>query len=381
MRKNYLIFSLLTLIGIMLTSCIKEEAGNTEADILTAEIPKDIQRQQPNIENNRVTFNVKYTTDLTKQSPVFTITEGATIEPASGTTRDFTNPQSYKVTSQDGKWSKNYLVSFTNTKLATKYTFNNFEIREGDKEPEKWFTFFEIDSNDVKYYPWAHANSAFYYSIGNDATPYQYPTTVDAHGFEGSALKLTTLSTGFFGKLLKKPIAAGSSFLGKFDTQKALTNSLEAINLGIPFDKIPIALNGKFKYTSGEVFIEVNNNKIIETPGKKIIDKFDIYAILFENKVEGNNIHLNGINKFTHPNVVAIAKIDQANAIETNSWTDFSLPFIYQKNKQIDLDKLKKDNYSIAIVLSSSAEGDYFKGALESTLLIDELEIIYEEAN
>lgn len=48
--------------------------------------------------------------DVTKPSPVFIITGGATIAPENGSTRDFSNSQSYVVTSQDGKWNKAYTV-------------------------------------------------------------------------------------------------------------------------------------------------------------------------------------------------------------------------------------------------------------------------------
>ena len=54
---------------------------------------------------------VKADTDLSKQSPEFTLTPGATISPASGTTRDFSEPQYYTVTSEDGIWKKRYEVN------------------------------------------------------------------------------------------------------------------------------------------------------------------------------------------------------------------------------------------------------------------------------
>ena len=106
-------------------SCIQEEAPNAEADILTCTVPADILRRDPIIENDRVTLMVKSNTDLSKQSPEFTLTPGATISPASGTTHDFSESQYYTVISEDGKWKKRYEVSYIVTGIGTEYDFEN----------------------------------------------------------------------------------------------------------------------------------------------------------------------------------------------------------------------------------------------------------------
>ena len=46
-------------------------------------------------------------------------------------------------------------------------------------------------------------------------------------------------------------------------------------------------------------------------------------------------------------------------------------------NKTVDKDKLKAGKYNVAIVFSSSIEGDYFRGAVGSTLHIEEVELIH----
>ena len=43
----------------------------------------------------------------------------------------------------------------------------------------------------------------------------------------------------------------------------------------------------------------------------------------------------------------------------------------------IDKEKLTAGKYNVAIVFTSSLEGDHFNGAIGSTLLIDEVELIY----
>ena len=50
-----------------------------------------------------------------------------------------------------------------------------------------------------------------------------------------------------------------------------------------------------------------------------------------------------------------------------SDWTKFSIPFKLLEGKSYDATK----KYYLAIVCSSSAEGDYFMGAPGSTLFID----------
>lgn len=58
-------------------------------------------------------------------APEFVLTEGATIVPASGTMLDFSKPQTYTVTSQDGLWSKEYTVMVQAPQVVSKYTMDH----------------------------------------------------------------------------------------------------------------------------------------------------------------------------------------------------------------------------------------------------------------
>ncbi|KND36330.1 family 43 glycosylhydrolase, partial [Streptomyces stelliscabiei] len=62
---------------------------------------------------SKITLPVKEGTDLTALAPQFTLAQGASISPASGTPRDFTNPVTYEVTGSDGTkrtWTVEALV-------------------------------------------------------------------------------------------------------------------------------------------------------------------------------------------------------------------------------------------------------------------------------
>lgn len=111
MKKKSLL--LLALSGtILFSSCIKEEELDTDADILEAYIPPEYLKTDPIITNTSVEFRVKSNVDLTKQSPIFTISPNATIDPVNGTVRDYRTAQTAVVTAQDSKWKKTYTITF-----------------------------------------------------------------------------------------------------------------------------------------------------------------------------------------------------------------------------------------------------------------------------
>ncbi len=80
---------------ILTAACIREEALNAEADIIECQLDPALLNRNPVIENDRVVLMLRKGTDLTSLAPVFTLTPGATIEPASGTPLDFTSPRYY----------------------------------------------------------------------------------------------------------------------------------------------------------------------------------------------------------------------------------------------------------------------------------------------
>ncbi len=368
---------LLLMVSLAFSSCIKDEALNAEADILTAEVPQEILKMDPVVENNRVTFRVKSNTDLTQQAPVFTLTVGATIQPESGTVRDFTQPQIYTVTSQDGQWKKEYTVTFIISELSFRYGFEHFRLDESGR----YHVFYEVDGAGEKIMDWASGNAGFAITAGETPAGL-YPTTYIETGDGNHALKLSTKRTGPLGALFKKPIAAGNIFMGTFDVGAALGSPLKAVKMGVPFEQVPEILRGYFKYKSGDVYIQVVENEqgetvIEEFENGEIPDQWDIYAIFYDNN-DGKLI-LDGTNKFTHDNLVAIAHIDQQDAVETDEWSEFEIPFEYMTGKTIDPQKLSNGGYNISIVITSSIAGDFFKGAENSTLLIDDLEIIYKK--
>ncbi|MDD3038702.1 PCMD domain-containing protein [Bacteroides sp.] len=352
-----------TLSIILSTACIRDEAPNAEADIVSCSLPGVIMTTNPIINNNSVTLFVAPGTDLTTLAPEFTLTPGAKIAPVGGTERDFHSPQTYTVTAADGFWKKLYSVSVVDTELATNY---NFEDTLGG---QKYYIFVEREGGKVVM-QWASGNAG-YALTGVPKTADNYPTFQITGGTDGKCLSLVTRSTGFFGQMVGMPIAAGNLFIGSFDVNNAMSNPLKATKFGLPFRHVPTYLAGYYKYKAGSQFTE--GGKPVN--GKR--DICDIYAIMYETSETVST--LDGTNAFTSPNLVSMARINDAK--ETDEWTYFKLPFTPLPGKFIDKEKLQEGKYNISIVFSSSLEGDHFNGAIGSNLQIDQAELIYHSEN
>lgn len=361
--KQY-IQACLLLIPLLVTSCIKDEELDTNADILEAYIPSEFLKTDPIITNTSIEFRVKANVDLEKQTPFFIISPNATMDPPNGTTQNFTNSKEVVITAQDHRWKKTYTVSFTSDELSTLYTFNNAEL----VDKNRYYKFFEIGSNGDKIYDWDSGNQG-YATVAGKTPPEGYPTTITPGRRGGLAVKMQTVYTADFAAATGNPIAAGNLFLGQFKLN--MLNTLKSTRFGLPYTgELPTSLRGVFKYEAGKVVTDKKYNEVV---GAK--DSFDIYAILFESRKKDNFQY--GDHNFKDPRNIAIARIDEKDRKETTLWTEFNVPFKLLPGKTYD----KTKDYVLAIVMTSSIDGADFKGAVGSTLLVDEIELVYEQDN
>lgn len=362
--------------GLAAVSCIKDEAPNSEADIESCTLAGDVLNRDPVIENDKVTLHLKKGSDLTSLSPEFTLTPGATISPASGTTRDFTTLQTYEVTSEDGRWKKQYKVEATTSGMTTSvFRFENARMDSNGK----YQIFYETDAAGAEIMTWASGNPGFALT-GAGSSHADYPTYQSNIGYRNKCLALTTRRTGSFGAMMNMPIAAGNLFLGTFDVVNALKDPLTATRFGMPFDYVPVLLRGYYKYRSGDVFYELDaaaSDKLKPVAGRK--DRFNIYAVFYESTDAMKT--LDGTNALSeeNPNILAVARIDPDEAVETDAWTPFEIVFVFRDGKSVDAEKLAEGRYSLAVVFTSSLYGDRFEGAPGSTLCVDEVTLEYKE--
>lgn len=363
----------------MLTSCFKAEPLNMECDIQEAMVANtelflhesdakaDISKDY--FSNTIVFNNVRKQADLTAVAPEFVLTPGATIVPASGTPLDFsdTKGNKYVVTSEDGQWSRTYTVKFSRVEIpdpttSVEYQFENYFLSENGK----YYVWSDLGPDETP--NWCSANAGFGIARSN-AKPTEYPTTPDLAGYEGACVKLTTSSTGSWGAMTNKRLAAGNLFLGTFDLSKALSATLQSTRFGLPTYKKPIRFTGYYKYTPGAQMQDKGGNNIEGT------DEGAIYAVLYKNHTpDGQAFTLTGEDVMTSPQRVAMARLPKVSA--TEYWTAFDIEFKYWDN--VDPEAIANLEYNLAIVCSSSKDGDFYQGAIGSTLWVDKLGIEFE---
>lgn len=380
MNKKTFLASLILTLGLM-AACIQDEALNTEADIETITLPGNVMNREAvfgdavNLSDGTrvypITLYVKRGTETTALAPELTLTEGATVQPPSGTTLDFRQPQTYTVTSQDGQWQRTYRVSVTTATLTTThYSFEN--IRLGGT-PEKYHVFYETDID------WASGNPGYALADLNETNPLNFPTYQGDQGRINKCAVLQTRNAGTLAARVNMPIASGNLFLGSFDVTDALSNALTATQFGLPFDQIPDSLTGYYKYTPGATFYVLDKSapdKLRPVPGRT--DRFDIYAVLYESTDDRPILDATNILAEDNEQVISVAQISEDKAVPTEEWKRFSIPFEYRPGKSVDPDKLSEGQYNLTIVFASSERGAYFEGAPGSTLCIDEVDLICE---
>ncbi len=367
---------LLSLAALAAVSCIKEEALNSEADIVTCTLPGDVLNRDPVIENDKVTLILKKGTELTALAPEFTLTPGAVITPASGTMRDFTSPQYYEVVSEDGRWKKTYKIEATTSGItASTFSFENARLDANGK----YRIFYETDAAGAEIMTWASGNPGFALT-GAGNSPDDYPTYQSEDGYKGKCLALTTRKTGSFGAMMGMPIASGNLFIGTFDVLNALKEPLSATKFGMQFDHIPMSLRGYYRYRSGDVFyIQDASASDGLKPVPDMKDRFNVYAIFYESTEEMKTVDGTNALSEDNPNVLAVAQIDPDKAVESDKWAPFEIDFVFRKGKTVDAGKLADGRYSLAIVFASSVHGDTFEGAPGSTLYIDDVTLEYKD--
>lgn len=366
----------------LFSSCIKEEALNAECDITGVDSVwlnqhRNMLIGRPIITNNHVAFSIQKGTDRTQLDPLFLLTPGARLTmqtsegelTANGAMRNFSTPQIYTAHSEDGLWQKDYTVAFNFPQPISRCSFEHYELDPTGRY-HVWYETDTADTENPRRDYWASGNPG-YALTGMGKTATDYPTTSYALGVKGNCVKLVTRDTGGFGQAVGMPIAAGNLFIGEFRTQYAMQYPRRATHFGLQLvGGRPLRMEGYYKYTAGETFTDKDLNVRPE-----LHDTCDIYAVIYEVDPE-DFVALNGDDVLSSERIVSMARIDDPG--EPADWTFFSEPFRAMNGKTFDEERLRRDGYAIAIVMTSSRQGAYFEGAVGSTLYVDELHIVWE---
>lgn len=337
---------------VCLQSCIKDEPANPEADIETFTVNPQSLTGSVFIDqaNRKVQLYLKPEAYRSGIAPTLTLSAGATVTPASGDSIFFNgadHPQ-YTVTSASGDNKKTYTVEVVT-------------VGQWNWSFEKW----AVNDKDQYYYPvepdggvvWSSGNPGIAFS-GVPKNPEAYPLRATTDSKDGThAAELLTMKGTTLSEIVGIKLFAGSLFLGIFDAENAFVAPLKATQFGQPFNGRANRFTGYYKYTPGPAYQDKAGNPV---PG--ITDSCAIYAVLYS-----GTIRLDATNIHNSDRIIARAYLPDGSA--RNNYTQFDIPFTYLPGK------VAKGDMMMAIVASSSKNGDTYQGAIGSRLVVDSLRI------
>jgi len=278
--------------------------------------------------------------------PEIVVSDGATVSPASGSPVTFADPEAFKkftVTSENGANTVEYIVTIRDRQLP-------------NAGFENWFQ--EIGMNSKPFQqPGKYAETTIWATANMGTSIYSIYGTSPVPDGDNTLVKIETVET------VAIPLVAGALYVGKFDLDGAIadpTNPVAAALLGLPFYGKPTAVQLQYTYQPGAQMIQAE----LKDPGN-LFGGFDITNIDGTDKF-GIEIVL---EKRVGETVTEIARKNFQSDQVVNELTTLKL----------DLDYFSNDNPThMYISFSPSFDGGTFKGAVGSTLIIDNIELLYE---
>lgn len=315
---------------------------------------------QPELSDNEATFYVAAGSSNRSFVPSFQLSEGAKIQYngadfVEGTAVDFTEPQSFDVYSQKGT-KKTYKI------IAQEWV--DYSFAQNFDNP--WLS---IDDYEEPSSDWATSNGgvSFIKLMGLYTGDYVVTKHEEAEGSSACIRTIDSKGKDMIIAVVPK-VTSGTVFNGVFSVN--INNTLKSTQFGQPCTNQPMNFSGKYKYTPGATYYYCAD------PSKAHITSIDdsktdapaINAVLYEVDTYAYDC-LDGTNLLTSDKIAAIASVKDAG--EQADYVDFNVNFEWQNGKSWDASK----KYKLAIVCSSSKDGDKFSGAPESVLYVDDLKV------
>ncbi len=348
----------------------KDEPENVEAEIVSFNIDKSMQRSS-DIGNGYVNVFVRRTAgDYMEATPTIEVSKGATIVPASGAGVRFE-----RSTLDTCEYQAHYTITSENKQSVKRYTVTLIPpIRNYQFGFDRWDTI-TVTSTGARYSlpsdtKWATGNIGAANFVSS-TDPSAFPTSATPIAKKGLAARLRTIKGA---PMFGAPIAAGNLFWGIFNMSNPLGDKLTFTRFGQPFDQKPKKISGYYHYTAGPKFTDKNDKEVV---GR--VDSCFIYAIFYETDEEGTT--LDGHNIQTSDRIVAKALGQQyCTPTPGSDYQPFNIDFVYDPAREADIDFVNK-LYKLAIVFTSSKGGGTFEGAAGSTLLVDEVALECYDSN
>lgn len=361
-----------------------QRTGN---ELLKMTIDSDIITVQPEITDKNVVFYVA--PGITKEQlkelvPTFEVSEGATllynnVEYVKGTPIDFSGEKTQVKVKPEKGTTLTYTITYdVINDFSFKVDFDApWELKNAtDDEANKYQEYYEpgngwVTSNEgLKYVKSMSSGSNIYYPRDG-----AYLVTEVDDAVSGKAARLETADTkGAFVFITSIPkVTSATVYNGIFKVDPL--NTLQSTHFGNVCTKEPKSFKGFYKYAAGPDYYQANTPGDPKKAHEVTLDntKKDapaMNAVLYEIKSYSAD-HLDGTNLLTSDKIVAIASVKDAG--ERSAYTAFNVNFEYKNGKSWDPSKI----YKLAIVCSSSKDGDNFSGAPGSVLYIDNLEVVF----
>ena len=266
-------------------------------------------------------------------------------------------------------------VQFDGNRLAIgqlypKMKFDEWVVQNPSGSEETHFIY-PINEEGIK---WGSSDGGVVTLLSMDRAD-KFTVTASDDAVSGKSARIESIDTkgypGFLGFPSVPKVTSGSLFFGSFNLD--FRNPLKSTKFGIPFIAEPIAVKGFYKYSPGKVYYHCPNpdkSNIVQVDTNKV-DLCAINAVLYEvSSFDATDEILTGVDVYTSDKVVATALLADGSA--KAEYTPFEIKFEYKEGKQYD----EKKKYRLALIFSSSKDGDSFSGAPGSLLFVDEVEII-----
>ncbi|HAF27414.1 MAG TPA: hypothetical protein DCG75_00055 [Bacteroidales bacterium] len=286
---------------------------------------------------------------------------------------DFTFPISINANVKLSPGAKTKSLSSDEISFSKADEVKLLEVEAEDGSLKNWYVYLvhqQIQNSDFEdWFDNQGMNSKIYKEIGASsissvwATANMGTSIYDVHCTQPIMDGTNTMVEIVTGETTSLPITTGTIFTGLFNVAGAISNPTDpekATVFGTPFIFRPKGFKFKFKYQAGERYIQATLNNpsnifggfsVTDISGE---DQCSIYAYLEIR--DGDQI-------------TEIARVKMESGTTVNSLTETELIFPYNSNL---------NPTHLTIVFSSSTGGAEWRGAVGSTLVIDDLELIYE---
>jgi len=342
---------------VLLAGCVTEDYfGESDRSVIkTFVIPG--QNGVSNINDEQLTIDVtvpENVIDLTLTPSEITLSNFAQVSPGAGEEQDFNNPVEYFVTAEDGSQSV-YTVRVERGGSQAQLDNSSFE---------DWYSetvvFATVDQpgKDKNSTIWGTANRGLALGGATGNTSKQ-----DLSGTNYARMESVAAPA-----LVR--IAAATIFTGKFtDGFPSVNDPRSNITLGTPFTSRPLSVSFNYTYQPGASNEDENGQPL------PYGDQCDIYFLL-ENRTDGQ-VKRVGTAWFRSGDQVVdwtrqTVPIKYGPLEPSDPWYDYAQP---QQGEEWG-DPTEAITH-ITILATSSFEGDFFRGAVGSTLELDDIELGY----